>query len=438
MIFVSRFRALWARLPLERNIQSELMLLHLYSNETGTPGSDCDVYASFTNNTTVKNMIKEHNISCYTQQVKHLHPDILTNLEISNVPVIVGVFRGKNLGEFTRISAPTSALDLCKRLVDAQAYLHNNREKSEHIEIEKQIQDALTAKSKDGAFEELEKLERKYMQRLEVDDILRRNLARARLTLYKPECENTETSVEMLRNQLNEIDQILVAFENANADDLISLYDKMPPTDTVIQKQGSLDVHANSRNSGRGHADENTATGAVVQMMDRFAAENGYTTELMDGSYDTITLIRLVKIRILQNIGVVMFLEGTVEEALEVATRAYDELVQMLKDDLISVKAYELHSLGRIIELMFGALPWNHPAVLAARAAIETVNGPRLLNRIPQSNRPLGGPVSKRRGFGGRYSWQGPDYRPKKYRPRDPEQYLNEWRYQPDSNLPTF
>ncbi|GFE54830.1 oxidoreductase alpha molybdopterin subunit, putative [Babesia ovis] len=421
MLFVSRVRALWVKLPSDRCNSSDPMLLHLFSAGSKAAGID----ATFSNDPGVKRFVKKHKIKCYTHDVSHLPLDVLTRLGIKTVPVVVGVYRGRNLGEFTTASASSCAPELCKKLIDAQTL--DIKEQSKHAALAEQIDGIIAGKSKAQALAELSKFEASCMQQLEVDDVLRRVLARKRLELYWANGGQQSTSgratLDRLRDHLAAIEQLLLLFEKASADDLIFAYSNVAVSGLP---RGSQMDHALSCGGS-------TAT-SVVNQLDKFIAENGYALEGSTG----ITRARLVKIGILQDLSVGLFLEDNIQEALQEATRGYEELVKMLKNDEIPTSAFENHAIGGIIELMFSALPWDDPSVQIARATLETVDGPRHLNRIPESTRPLGGPAYKRRGFRGRYSWQGPDYRPKKYRPRDPEQYLNEWRYQPDANLPTY
>ncbi|GIX63174.1 tRNA pseudouridine synthase D, putative [Babesia caballi] len=389
------------------------------------------------------------------QDVTHLHPDLLERLDIRTVPVIVSVCRGQKFGEFTRASAPSSAPELCRRLVEAQALPARESPDPDHARFAAQIEAMLADPSTENTSRALSDFESQHMQRLEVDDQLRRLLARARLRMYRPDRvpypeSDSQVSLEVMQRHLETLEGLISAFSRAAAEDLIALYAQQKDIDSPspLRKPRNPMPPYNSQSTSKGNstaathssmesADEPAST-TVAQLLDNFLADCNYLHLGAADHHSAVSRARLLKVRILQHISVALFFDDKVTEALEEAVRGYEELVQLIKDDAISVEAFENHEVGRVLELMLGALPWTHPAVLKARAALETVDGPRLLNRIPERTRPLGGPVSKRRGVGGRYSWHGPDYRPKKYRPRDPEQYLNEWRYQPDSNLPTY
>ncbi|GBE60647.1 tRNA pseudouridine synthase D, putative [Babesia ovata] len=456
MLYISRLRALWSRLPSLQVPASESVLLHFYSDYSGSTGSRCRLQKLFSGDPAVEKLIVDNNINCYTQDVCHAQPELIDRLEITTVPVVVGIYRGRKVGEVRSDSATSCGSDLCKKLVEAASSASSASQVSDDKELEAQINALVKGKTREQALSALAEFEKSHIQRLEIDSTLRQLLARTRLQLYHPNFDGYSTnavqlSIEALRDHLRSIEQLISDLDKASVEELIASF----PSDGHVYAQadwgkktsmavGNRHIESNVASTifhKDGHYTNNyrSASGSLAdKRLEDFVTEYCYSDIANRGMFQGAILARLIKVEVLKRISIVMFLHGDVDVAMEEAVRAYEELVKLLKSDSIPVQLFQSHEIGSVIECMLSALPWRHPAVLGARAALETMDGPRLLNRMRQSNRPLGGPVSKRRGFGGRYVWQGPDYRPKKYRPRDPEQYLNEWRYEADSNLPTF
>ncbi|CDR94180.1 hypothetical protein, conserved [Babesia bigemina] len=432
------------------------MVLHFYSGYSSSMEPTCGLQKVFTSDPTTRKIIIDNNINCYTQDVCYAQPELIDRLEITTVPVIVGVYRGRKVAEVNSDNVTSCGSELCRKLVEASSSTSPDSRISDEKELEERINALVSDKSCEEAHRALDEFANAHIQRLEVDDILRQLLARARLQLYHSNFNRSagngvRLSVDILRDQLKEIEQLISDLRKTHVEDLIASF----PSDGRVNPQpyggGKTNMAVGSHCSGikvayimphRDAQDTNNHcndSGTMAEKrLEGFLAECSFSDIVNKSMFQDVTLAQLIKVELLKRISIVLFLDGNVDVAMEEAVRAYEELVKILKSDSIPVQVFESHEIGSVIECMLSALPWRHPAVLGARAALETMDGPRLLNRMRQSNRPLGGPVSKRRGFGGRYVWHGPDYRPKKYRPRDPEQYLNEWRYQADSNLPTF
>ncbi|EDO06492.2 hypothetical protein BBOV_II005410 [Babesia bovis T2Bo] len=463
MVYLTVYRAMWARLPRSSVIHKEPMLLHLYAGINHQQQEGSSITNNLESDNDFKTILKEHGISCYIQNVSHIHPNILTKLDVKTVPIVLGVFNGEKIGEYTPSSTVSCAINLCKKIADAKLN-YENKCQSEHKSTQAEIDAIIAGKSKSEALSELTKFESSNIHRLEFDDVLRKLLAQTRLRL----CWGGDTDtcsqppdLNVLRDHIRFVDEILAEFTVVAAEGIIASqpvvkgstaykrsaisrplkFNDHRDGDHVLKeynKVDNLNVIQPVFHSNQDSPSHQSKCYELHQKLVDFAKEYVYATDYLHGGYITEALARLVKIHIMQNIGVLLFLEGSEQEAIQEVTSAYEDLVHLLKCDQIDISTFQKHHVGRILELMFTAMPWDDPAVLIARATLETIDGPRLLNRIPERTRPLGGPVSKRRGFGGRYSWQGPDYRPKKYRPREPDQYLNEWRYQADANLPTW
>ncbi|KAK1939824.1 hypothetical protein X943_003697 [Babesia divergens] len=457
MLYVSRFKLLWVKLPSHQLLKSESMLLHLYSDLAIKSGTSAKFLAGLVNDPVVQGIVKEHKIRCYTEDVKQLHPEDLHRLGITTAPIVVGIHDGRSVGACTGASDLSDATDLCRRLVAVQNPTSDPSEEAFYSAIDAQTRAIISESTKEDALASLSHLKKGYIQRLEVDDKLRRLFALAQLHLYNPTSQRNTScrdaaAIHVLEAHLHKINYIIAKISEANVDGIIAWYNSHVSPDTLQLESAKFHMTSHKDNGNANGLNQEYAFNMhqeagqygtsgvthVSKLLKEFVEENQYGCVISSERTTDITRAMFLKVWIMQNISVALYFKECVTESLNMAVEAYECLVAMLKKDLISLREFEQHEIGRIIELLFDALPYNHPAVLGARASLETVDGPRLLNRIPEGSRPLGGPVSKRRGFRGRYLWHGPDYRPKKYKPKDPEQYLNEWRYQPDRNLPTF
>ncbi|KAK1443650.1 hypothetical protein BgAZ_205260 [Babesia gibsoni] len=457
MLHISKFKCLWARLPSNQLLDSGSFLIHLYPTLPSAYKLQSDLSMRFQSDSAVKNIIDENRIGCFSQEAQRIHPSFLQRLEVKTVPVIIALHNGENMGHFTIDSDDASALALCKKLLQAQLPPPNPFDDKELMSISDEIRTIIADHEKAEALNRIAELQQKHIQRLEVDDNLRRLFALETLKLYAPNYQSVKdprkkATLSELYGLLDRVEKAIRMFKDEASDSIIRCYSshgtacpdslkhlRIPDIYTHLHEQPLKEVEPPSQEPvarSKGKDAMTLASELLNECMDIFNYH--VIKEGSKGPQSHYERVMWIKVRLMQDISVALFFEDDVDKSLETAVQAYESLVKLLNEDIVSTEEFQRHEIGSVIEAMFGALSYDHPAVLNARASLEVVSGPRLLNAIKKGSRPLGGPAYKRRGFGGRYSWHGPDYRPKKYKPKDPQQYLNEWRYEQDCNLPTY
>ncbi|KAK2195601.1 hypothetical protein BdWA1_003278 [Babesia duncani] len=217
---------------------------------------------------------------------------------------------------------------------------------------------------------------------------------------------NTEKSDELM--QLLDLDPLLK--DKVNSDSTadkghsniskLSLLDNRRVDSKRLKEQTSLVLEIYNQPSVKLHG----LSSSQCKQLESIALENGYPTACN------------LHAKLIEDLAVKQAIHGDFKGAIKHC-----------------IKCYRLGHVPRLTESLMQYV--SQKDALEFAAELRAIIGPDVHVYMTKRKVP-GGVARKRRGFGGRYIWQGLDYRPGRYKPRNLHQYQNEWTCIQDKNLP--
>ncbi|EAN32775.1 hypothetical protein TpMuguga_02g00492 [Theileria parva strain Muguga] len=393
MLLLSKFLSNWRKLPDLSCLNSNRPLfLYLYSKSNLL---NSDFSEIFSTDDKIVDSVKNQGVECYSEDISRIPCKLIDKFEVTTVPSILAILNGSKVGQIVKGSGLESFVALSQRL--------KNETNPTESALVTNLRDLISHGNPKDIRANISFIKNNFVRELEVDPTLFRLFSEGSILSHN----NNEYSLETLKKDLSTINIFLKQVEDSKSSYIITgkLITQAP---TEIQ---TLADKYNSLLSG---------------------------SERLSIIKDGLKKVYRLKVKILELISVKHFIKKNMEESIKCALDSYKTNVDLLQKDMITLHEFHSCETKEVLESLLFLLDPYDICSLETRAELENVLGPRLLNEIPVSQRPLGGVTKKRRGFGGRYIWQGIHYRPKRYKPKNLKQYLNEWRCVHDSNPPSF
>ncbi|XP_952223.1 uncharacterized protein TA13490 [Theileria annulata] len=393
MLLLSKILTNWLKLPDFSCLNSNRPLfLYLYSKSNLL---NSDFSEIFSKDNKIVDSLEKQGIECYSEDISSIPCKLIDKFEVTTVPSILGIRNGSKVGQIVKGSGLESFLALSNRL--------KNEENPTESELVTNLKDLISHGNPKDIRVNISFIKNNFVRELEVNPNLFRLFSQGSILSHN----NNEYSLETLKSDLSTLDSFLNQVEDSKSSYIITgkLITQIPPEmELLVDKYYSL--------------------------LSGFKRLSAITRGLKK--------VYLLKVKILELISVKYFIEKNMEKSVKFALDSYKLNVDLLQRDMITLDEFHSCETKEVLESLLFLLDPYDLSSLETRAELENILGPRLLNEIPVSKRPLGGVTKKRRGFGGRYIWQGIHYRPKRYKPKNLKQYLNEWRCVHDSNPPSF
>ncbi|BAM40218.1 uncharacterized protein TOT_020000479 [Theileria orientalis strain Shintoku] len=405
MLFLSKFRTNWLKLPSLSVLNTNRpIFLYLFSNR----GHESPLFLNvFSESKNFANSVKNLGIDCYLSDVSNVPCSVIDKLEVTTVPVVLGLLNGKKLGEVLSNGSHDSLLKLCDKLRS-----FSNQSESEYSSNMREL-------VKDGNLKNLRAnlsfVKTNMARETESDPALFKSVSEATIICQ----DDKRVNLRDLLRDLEKLDTILNTLEIRR---LSGEYTQETSKDYLKELDGLANKYLPNT------SDPNREDGMICT--------NGDSVKFLN--IGELRTCHLMRVRILKLISVKHFLDKNVNESLKYALEAYKANVRNLQRDFVTPHEFSGCGSRDLLGSLFTLFDPNDESLLSARSEVENVMGPRLLGSFPVSTKPKGGVTRKRRGFGGRYIWQGMEYRPKKYKPKNIKRFLNEWRCVQDSNTPSF
>ncbi|AFZ79395.1 hypothetical protein BEWA_022430 [Theileria equi strain WA] len=390
MLALTRFWRVWSRLSDMSVFSSKNpVILHISSGPANNTTLATNVERKLSQILESPDFTSEANrtkIECYKGDISHIPSEFIEKFQLTSVPVTIGILNGTKVAEVTADSEASEYLGLCNKLL-----VMANPPTLEIVDKLKLLIDGDVSELRSY----VQYIRENHVQELEVDTTLSKLLATATLRMH----EQPMTS-KQLRKTLEVVDSLI---EKVKLDNLIRDFDakKYKP----INFQPQIDA---------------------LKLSYQPPTHVTYLEKLY-----------FIKLNLLESLAIKLFFNKD-PRALQIAVGAYKVHVKLLKLNAQTIQEFQDSRIKEIIEAIFSVYDPQSRHLMEACANLQVIDGRRLLNKIYTSGRPSGGFPTKRRGVGGRYLWQGPDYRPKGFKPKNPERYNNEWTCVQDSNLPTY
>ncbi|UKK02021.2 hypothetical protein MACK_001375 [Theileria orientalis] len=402
---LSKFRSNWLKLPNWSVLNTNRpIFLYLFSRQ----GHESPLFLNvFSESKNFANSVKNLGIYCYSSDVSNVPCNVIDKLEVTTVPVVLGILNGRKLGEVLNNGNHDSLLKLCHKLK------------------------AFSDPSESDYFTNMSEL---------IKDGNLNNL-RANLNFVKNNMVRETEADPALFKLVSEASIICQDDKQVNLRDLISDLEKLNTILNTLETR-----RLSGEYTGESSKDYLKDLNGLLNKYLPHSSDHNHENRMIYTSGDDIKFINmgelrschLMRVRMLKLISVKYFLDKNMSESLKYALEAYKANVRNLQRDFVTQNEFSSCGSREVLGSLFTLFDPNDESLLRARSEVENVIGPRLLGSFPVSTKPKGGVTKKRRGFGGRYIWQGMEYRPKKYKPKNIKRYLNEWRCVQDSNTPSF
>ncbi|UKJ90446.1 hypothetical protein MACJ_001379 [Theileria orientalis] len=405
MLLLSKFRSNWLKLPSLSVLNTNRpIFLYLFSPHGHENPSFLNV---FSESKDFANSVKNFAIDCYSSDVSSVPCNVIDKLEVTTVPVVLGILNGRKLGEVLNNGNHDSLLKLCDKLKT-----FSRPSESEYFRNMREL-------IKDGNLNNLRAnlsfVKNNMVKEMESDPALFKLVSEASIICQDDKQVN-------LRDLLSDLDKINTILNTLETRRLSGEYTGESSKDYLTNLSGLLNKYL-PHSSDPNHEDRMISTGG---------------NDIKFLKMGELRSCHLVRVRILNLISVKHFLDRNINESMQYSLEAYKANVRNLQRDFVTEDEFNSCGSREVLGSLFTLFDPNDESLLRARSEVENVIGPRFPGAFPVSTKPKGGVTKKRRGFGGRYIWQGMEYRPKKYKPKNIKRYLNEWRCVQDSNTPSF